>query len=464
MKKIILVNPRLVVQKNDAMTTGIVYMPVGLATLASLFHAARIDYEVVDIFGLNPSLSRDLGQAWSFGADYDLAFSTVNLNDSIVCIYANQASNHREITGVAQYLKASNPLIECILLENSQAVTAYKILALKNEFLEVGFTKLLSGTPFDQFREFSNEDGNFEQSITPDWDSFPLVNYWSTRLSHGPFTGDRYLPYLSSYGCPWACAFCVVPGTNNRVWKGKSADQVYAELSSLKAKYGVTEFHFEDLNPTVDEHRIIEVANKIKDLNLCWKIVAGTKAETISSFESLRVLAESGLNYISISPESGSPKLRKVIGKRFNDEHCIDLIGWCRKLGIEVQACFVLGMEGEEKSDRKATLSLIRRLSMQRVSEIAIFIVSPIPGSKVFASYGTEVDLENLSFSPIWRKDFSKLHRIRIYWYLNFILIKLIVNPLGILRSIKNFINKEFELKMEMAPFRRNQWKRWTKA
>jgi hypothetical protein len=173
------------------------------------------------------------------------------------------------------------------------------------------------------------------------------------------------------------------------------------------------------------------------------------------------MLSQSGLKYISISPESGSLETKKEIGKRFDNDHAFELIKWCKKNTVTVQACFVLGMPGEKRRDRKATAKLIRKLTIKGVDEIALFIITPIPGSQVF-SKTKEVHLTDVSFSPTWRIDYKKLSRIRIFWYLQFLLLKLICHPIPFILTVLRFFTNKFELKMELAPYRSQLWKKWS--
>ena len=87
-------------------------------------------------------------------------------------------------------------------------------------------------------------------------------------------------------------------------------------------KFGVTEFHLEDVDPTVNENRTRDMCEAIinADLNITWKVCAGTKIETIRSLETIELMAKSGCNYISISPESGSKELMKKIEKPFSNK------------------------------------------------------------------------------------------------------------------------------------------------
>jgi radical SAM superfamily enzyme YgiQ (UPF0313 family) len=229
----------------------------------------------------------------------------------------------------------------------------------------------------------------------------------------------------------------------------------------LKNKFQVDEFHFEDLNSSVSTNRLLELAEKIQSLSITWKIVAGTKAETLDSFDTLKKLFDSGLRYFSFSPESGSNRVKQEIGKRFENRHSLRLIWWSKKLKIKTQACFVLGMPNERVLDRFWSLNLIRIYSILGIDEIAIFIITPMPGAKIYNSF--EVDIQNISFSPSWRSDYKKLTWIRVYWYLNFLALKVLFHPLKFVSSINRFFTQNFELKMELAPYRSRQWKKWAK-
>jgi radical SAM superfamily enzyme YgiQ (UPF0313 family) len=350
------------------------------------------------------------------------------------------------------------------LLENSQAVTAYSLESIKPYFEDTGVTSIITGTPSEQINTFASKFTNqifHKVNPAPSWKKFPIENYWKYKLAHGPVTEERYLPVLTSYGCPWGCTFCVVPATNLRKWIARDSDEIFMEIQKNINEYSVREFHFEDLNSSVSSQRMIDLSCKLKELAITWKIVAGTKAETLDSYETLKILSDSGLRYFSFSPESGSNTVRKEIGKRFNVSHSLRLIRWSRKLKVRTQACFVLGMPSEGLVDRFKTLFLIRIYTVLGVDEIAIFIISPMPGSELYKRF--EVDLSRISFSPTWRGDYRFLSFIRLYWYANFLILKFIFHPVEFYSSVIRYFNRTFELKMELAPFRSFQWKKWVR-
>ena len=49
--------------------------------------------------------------------------------------------------------------------------------------------------------------------------------------------GKRTISYVSSYGCPYSCTFCVEVGVFNRRWVGLRADLVVNDLERLEKEY-----------------------------------------------------------------------------------------------------------------------------------------------------------------------------------------------------------------------------------
>ena len=60
---------------------------------------------------------------------------------------------------------------------------------------------------------------------------------------------------------------------------------------------------------------------------------------------------------------------------------------------------------------------MIFNLTKIGIDEIAIFIITPVPGSKIYENFEGFETLSNLTFSPIWRNDYKSLNRIRLQMY-----------------------------------------------
>jgi radical SAM superfamily enzyme YgiQ (UPF0313 family) len=123
-------------------------------------------------------------------------------------------------------------------------------------------------------------------------------------------------------------------------------------------------------------------------------------------------------------------------------------------LGISSQACFVIGYPGETGADRQLTRKYIRRLVKAGLDEVALFICTPVPGSTLFGAEQGYASLSELSFSPAWRQTFRYLNSYRLGTYARFMLWKLIYHPLTFLRQPLYFLQRRFQTKMEMTPYR----------
>ena len=108
----------------------------------------------------------------------------------------------------------------------------------------------------------------------------------------------------------------------------------------------------------------------------------------------------------------------------------------------------------ENQDDLNLTKKMIYNLTKNGIDEIAIFIISPIPGSEIFDSMSGYSNFSELNFSPIWRKDYSYLFKKRLQFYMMFLSLKIIFFPIKIIKQIWNFLTLNFQTKMEMVPYK----------
>jgi anaerobic magnesium-protoporphyrin IX monomethyl ester cyclase len=479
----VLINPNVLVQTNDPFTTGIIYMPIGLAYVGASLRAAGLSVTVIDAFGEAPRQVRRAGEFMILGLTTEAVIDRVPAEVGVIFVYANQLINHAAVAEIIGCAKRRFPTIPVVVLENTQAVTAYALRPVAQTLYDLGADYLLCGEGEDRAVKFvkaiadgahrdlevidglcwpgkDNPVRSYNRDLDllpfPAWDLFPLHGYWSLRFAHGPQSERKYLPMLTTRGCPFPCRFCVVPATNERTWRFRTGKSVADEMAYMKQRFGVTEFHWEDLNPTINDKRMHALCEEIidRDLGVTWKIVAGTKVESMRTAETVSLMARAGCRYVSISPESGSKRVRRSIEKPFSIEHATKLIHEMNRVGIRSQACFVLGFPGEEEEDRAQTREMVKDLTRNGIDEIAIFIISPVPGAEIFAEFKGYKSLSELNFTPTWRDDYKMLNKFRIRLYLSFLIWKLRYYPLKIMRQGINFLLRRFETKMEMVPYK----------
>ena len=438
-----LISPRIAIQKGDFLGSGIPYWPIELATLAAFLRERGGQVSVFDLFGKDPHQLEDCGDHYLQGAAIgDLLLAPEITGADGIILYAMSYMSHGELLDMARRIRTARPDVPLAILENSQAVTAYSVSSLSTDFFQAGADLLICGEPYFNWDEIESAVRSRGSGVVPEnvlaarasglmpvkrmmrklarypvpaWDLFNLEGYWSLPYSHGPKTG-RYLPVLTSRGCPYPCDFCVVPETNEQTWRGNAAEDVVNEMIALRNQFNVRHFQLEDLNPTVRHKRIDDICRLLieRQAGVFFYLVSGTKAETVR-IDQVPLLAEAGCRYLSISPESGSASVMKAIGKRFDYDHAAELVKACRNHEIRTQACFIVGHPAETEQDHELSRKYLRRLIECGLDEVAIFIVAPLAGSALHARGDMAISDRSAlpSFSPKGRENYRDLNRRR---------------------------------------------------
>jgi len=490
--KVTLINPNIITQKGDFSGTGIPFMPITLAYVASYLEKKRHDVSVIDAFGEDPGKITSKGEFFIQGLNTDEILHRIPKNTDAIIIYASLVITHNATLQIVNAIK-STLNVPVIAIENIHSVVGYSLLKVSDDFLKSGADFIVLGDPEKKCSDILNSikkrkvpktDGiifeskgkkiirhgksyptDLDELPFPAWHFFPIKNYWKLAYSHAPFE-KSYLPLLTSRGCPYNCEFCITPQMFGRIWRPRSPKNVVDEIEHYIKRFKVKEFHIEDFNPTISKQRTIGICKEIlkRNLKIKLKIVAGTKAETIDN-EAILWMKKAGFTYISISPETGSERMLAKMKKKFDYAHGLNIIRYMHKIKLISQACFVIGFPGETKKDLELTRNYIKKLVKAGIDEIALFIMIPIPGSRAceYSPLGYK-DLSQLTFSPKWRKTYKEVSRYRTRTYILFFIWKLIYHPLKIFRHIYNILTKRFETKFEMALWRvtRMHIKAWT--
>jgi len=90
--------------------------------------------------------------------------------------------------------------------------------------------------------------------------------------------------------------------------------------------------------------------------------------------------------------------------------------------------------------------------------EIALFVITPVPGSAIYEKLSGYRGLWELTFTPTWRSDYRELVNWRLKFYRIFLLGKFRYFPLKIIKQAVNFLRRKFDTKMEMVPYRALVW------
>jgi anaerobic magnesium-protoporphyrin IX monomethyl ester cyclase len=481
---VVLVPP--VVCHNMDPHTGIPFMPHMAAHLAgALKHTGGRRVQVIDCFGLQPNNRQIVGEFLLMGVDEEWVAAEMD-PDAINCfIYCRTIAEFIAVERLVERIKLLRPSVKITLFENIQSVTSYSLKDVAIEFLGKGVDCIIMGEPEDRVNAVALQledqcglsfipglaflDENREIAFStpaelpkdldslpmPAWENFPLEGYWVAGFAHAPVSRLRFLPILTSRGCPYRCTFCIAPSVNPK-WRSRSAKHVVDEMEHFYRTLGVRDFHVSDLDPTVSDKRTREICLELIERNLpiVWKLAQGTKIETIKSDETLELMAKAGCVFVSFSPESGSSRLLKIMNKPFDHEHAYRMAKKMHSLGIRMQAVFIGGVPGELPDDQEQSLAYAKRLIKAGVDEISLVIFHPLPGAVLSSAMNDFKHYSQCTNAPTWRKDYLQLIAYRRRMYTALLTYKFFYHPADFFAMFIRIIRLQFCTKMEMSIYK----------
>jgi len=465
--------------------TGIPFMPHMAAHFAGALRALGWRLQVIDCFGTAPHRRTLVGEFMLMGSTEDDVIARLSAGIRIAFIYCRTVAEFIAVERLIDAIRTHRPDVKIALFENVQAVTSYALKPVASLFLKRGCDAVITGEPetragavaermmnaaplddvpgvvcWKDGEIVATQDAEFCRDLDdlprPAWELFDLHGYWSAGFAHAPVDGRRrFLPILTSRGCPYRCTFCIAP-TVNPTWRAHSADRVADDMQFFYETMGIEEFHVSDLDPTVSDKRTREISRELiaRALPVQWKLAQGTKIETIKSGETLELMKRAGCTFISFSPESGSTRMLKIMNKPFDHAHGLRMAEKMHALGIRSQAVFLAGVPGEQPEDRRMSADYARKLVRAGVDEISLVIFTPLPGAALADAITGYSHYSACTPSPNWREDYAVLTRYRYRMYWTLFSEKLRAHPRKFFTEIFRLMIGRFETKMEMSLFK----------
>lgn len=218
---------------------------------------------------------------------------------------------------------------------------------------------------------------NLDERPYPARDNLPMEKYIDPFCKHAPNA-----QMISSRGCPYACSYCLEPhvfyGKQN--YRMRSAESVVEEMKYLVEKFGAREIYLDDASFSVNQKRVLEICEKLKQSNLgvAWSCMADAKLEV----ETLRAMRESGCVALKFGVESADLAILKNINKPVSLEDVRQMARNCREVGIETHATYAFGLPGETPETIRKTIDFAFELD----TETAQFSVAiPYPGTPFYS-------------------------------------------------------------------------------
>lgn len=275
-----------------------------------------------------------------------------------------------------------HPAIDCAVLGEGE-VTLLNIVK-----------RMMAGKPFKDVGGIAYRDGNEIVATPPqphikDLDTLGLPDYGLVdieRYCRYPrhmnlvLARKKFVPLLTSRGCPYKCAYCSHQfGHKIRM---KSAETVFGEIQELHDRYGVEEFHIIDdfFNFDRDRMRAILDLIVVNGLNIKLAVPNGLRGDQLE-VKDIDLLSQAGAYILTFAIESGSQHIQKMYRKNLNLRKVQDNINHAVSRGMITQGFFMLGFPGEAVNEIKQTIDFAAR---SRLHLALFFLVVPFPGTELF--------------------------------------------------------------------------------
>jgi ribosomal peptide maturation radical SAM protein 1 len=165
----------------------------------------------------------------------------------------------------------------------------------------------------------------------------------------------------TSRGCWWGermhCTFCGLNGAT-MAFRAKSAPRALAELTHLAETYPGCDIqvvdnildlnYFKTLLPALAERRL--------DVSLFYETKSNLKKDQV------RLLREAGVTTIQPGIESFSDRVLKQMKKGVSGLQNVQLLKWCKEIGVEPLWNFLLGFPGESPDEYREMADLTARV------------------------------------------------------------------------------------------------------
>ena len=252
---------------------------------------------------------------------------------------------------------------------------------------------------------------------------------------------------IASRGCPFNCSYCqpTLRKIFGRGVRSRSPQNVVEELKEIKEEYSLNSFFFQDDTLCVDLAWTKNLCEEMmrEKVNMFWG--CNIRVDLVNK-EILKLMVKAGLRKICIGIECYSDRIReKVYNKSFKRREIEKAVKIAKRLGIKIQAYFMLGAPGETVKEMKKTLEFANKLD---VDEATFSITTPLPGTHLYQKFHSMLkNMEEMDYYkkyPFEDERESTVKSLRKVAYFSFYLdrkrvwksLKILLNPFLLQRNL----------------------------
>ena len=252
------------------------------------------------------------------------------------------------------------------------------------------FSSLLAGQPDHSVRGLVYRQGdkvcaNPKPELIADLDSLPVPDY-SGFHEGGEIDPKICFSIDAGRGCPFGCTYCSTKTFWGRKYRLKSPKRLVQELKYFHDQFGVTYFSFQHDMFTMNREQVIETCRLIRELDFRVKWNCSARSDCIDE-ELVRIMAESGLNWLYLGIETGSPRMQKLVNKNLKLDKVLPQLEYIGKYNVRVLTSFIYGFPQETEEDLSQTLSLMIEMLKMKHVQVQAHLCAFLPGTALGEEY-----------------------------------------------------------------------------
>ena len=287
---------------------------------------------------------------------------------------------------------------------------------------------------------------NLNQLPIAAWDLVDMNRYKKIWMqNHGYFS----LNIATTRGCPYSCNWCAKP-IFGRKYNVRTPGNVVNEIEYLIHSYGVNYFWICDDIFGLKPGWIQSFRDLIIQKKLIFRYIMQSRVDIMLKDDSIKALAESGLDIVWVGAESGSQRILDAMEKDVKVSQIYEVRKKLKEYGIRIGFFLQFGYLGETIEDIELTKKMLFDLMPD---DMGISVSYPLPGTVFFEKVKEDLkqkanwsDSDDLAL--MFKNTYSSLFYKMLHRYLHkkfrkkqgfHRLLKFIFNPLknrkGILRT-----------------------------
>jgi hypothetical protein len=184
----------------------------------------------------------------------------------------------------------------------------------------------------------------------PDFDGLPLHKY---------FVPTKILPYLATRGCYWGrCEFCDHGEGYTAGYRTKKIQDILADITYLRDKYGAKHFHFTDESYPPALFRKLSRGLIDSKMDITWTTHMRFEKSLLEDAV-WQDAKDSGCRYLHFGYESGNERVLKLMDKATTTEIMTKHLQLTANAGIWNHCMGFFGFPGETREDAWSSVEFL---------------------------------------------------------------------------------------------------------